>query len=256
MMGFYFAPLEGWSPLTLGTIFAEFRAEYPKTQLMPPVLEQPAALAMASSLTQAGMLPVRAGFVNKDGSQLVQVQQTLFMRNWRRSDKDQAYVAYSDLKPQFFEDWRKFLAFISDNGLKQPQVYRVEVVYINHLVRGESWENYSDLDELFQQVTLRPRAEDAWLPEVAQINLNAGYNLKDLGVALGVGIQSAIRQPDGLEIVQFTINAKCDVTTNDQRSLDDALDRAHTSVILGFEDLTTAKAHKLWGKYERAAAFD
>jgi uncharacterized protein (TIGR04255 family) len=256
MMGFYFAQLEGWNPLTLGLLFAEFRRDYPSPQFMPLVVDPSHVGATVLNLGPNGMIPVRVGFVNRDSSQLVQVQQSLFMRNWRRSSPEQDYMAYAALKPHFLKDWNRFLAFLSENQLKHPQVYRVEVIYVNHLVRGETWETYGDLEGLFRQVTLRARGDSNWLPEPAQVNINAGYNLKDVGVALQIGIQSAIRQPDGLEVIQFTINAKCDVTSNDQESLENALDRAHDSVILGFEDLTTATAHTMWGKYERTAAID
>jgi uncharacterized protein (TIGR04255 family) len=252
MMGFYFVPLEGWNALTFGLLFAEFREDYPTPQFMPPVVEQIAGRTIVN-FGQDGMIPMRVGFVNQDSSQLVQVQQSLFMRNWRRGP-GQDYTAYAALKPHFQKDWNTFLAFLSRNGLKHPQVYRVEVIYVNHLVRGESWETYGDLERLFKQVTLRARGDSNWLPDVAQLNINAGYNLKNEGVALQVSIQSAIRQPDGLEIIQFTINAKCDVTANDPESLNYALDRAHESVILGFEDLTTETAHTMWGKYERTSA--
>jgi uncharacterized protein (TIGR04255 family) len=256
MMGFYFAPLEGWNPLTLGLLFAEFRRDYPSPQFMLPIVDPSAVNVSVLNLGANGMLPVRAGFVNLDQTQLIQVQQTLFMRNWRRRGPEQDYMAYLELKPHFLEDWSRFLAFLSENKLKHPQVYRVEVIYVNHLVRGESWDKYSDLDGLFRQVTLRPQGDSDWLPEPAQVNINAGYNIKDVGVALQVVIQSAIRQPDGLEIIQFTMSAKCDVTSNDSESLASALDRAHDSAILGFEDITTAKAHSMWGKYERTAALN
>jgi len=210
-------------------------------------------ISSGATLNLLEALPLRAAFSDRSKSQLVQVQQSFFLRNWRRAHPDQKYAHYSELKPRFMSDWKRFNDFLRSVNLASPQVYRSKVIYVNHLVRGEIWNSYNDLAALLKPIA--ERASDAvrgrhylFLPEAATVNLVTGYNLAELAVSLQIQAQSAIRQPEGTEVAQLTVTAQGKPDASGEDGLVDALDRCHDAVILGFDDVTTSKAHEFWEK--------
>lgn len=251
VMGFHFAQIAGWNPLHLGQLYSDFHAEYPIGEMLAPVVD--VSLAIRGELNFEA-LPLRAAFSDKLRSQLVQVQQSFFLRNWRRVQKEQAYAHYAEMKPIFMSDWQRFKLFLEKVGLKSPEVYRSEVIYVNHLVRGEIWNSYNDLAALLKPIAQRASnvadhgRQYSFLPEAATVNLMAGYNLAELNVNLKIQAQSVIKQPEGTEVVQLSVSAHSKPDSGNAEDLANALDRCHAAVILGFDDVTTSKAHQIWGK--------
>jgi uncharacterized protein (TIGR04255 family) len=197
-------------------------------------------------------VPIRAIFTNANDTELLQVQSSMFLRNWKRTEQTQAYTHYEGLKPKFQDEWRKFAGFLHDNGLKPPQVFQCEVTYVNHLLRGREWESYNDLAKLLKPfaprlpISTTGRNYD-YLPEAATVSLNAGYHFANTGISLQIAVQSAIK-PDGSEVIQLTITAKGAPHSNSEQSVGEALDSCHDAVVLGFDDLITEAAQKLWRK--------
>lgn len=248
MMGFHFVDLPGWTPIHLGLFYAELRKDYPLIQMLPSIFDPS---------TQRGLFlgspPLRAAFVNESNSQLVQVQSSLFFRNWRRTQGASSYNHYADLKPLFLHDWEQFVAFLSRMGISQPRILQVEVNYVNQLERGRDWNSYPDLAKILKPFAARAETEShgrhySFLPGAATLFMQLGYTLPDLGVSLQVQANAAIRQPDGAEVIQLSISAKSSLEVQTSDDLSSTLDNCHDAVILGFEDLTTEYAHSLWGK--------
>ncbi|MGH9680387.1 MAG: hypothetical protein ACRD4Y_10590, partial [Candidatus Acidiferrales bacterium] len=70
-LGFYFQKIEGWNLLYYGSLWEKFRANYPKVQFLPAVMEAPVGLPMRLNF---GVPPVRVCFVDVTQTQLIQVQ--------------------------------------------------------------------------------------------------------------------------------------------------------------------------------------
>lgn len=249
-MGVYFANYAGWNILHFGKLWSLFQKDYPKGDILPPILDPRKFVQGDLEFSQ---LPFRAMFTDLSDNQLVQVQSSAFLRNWRKTAANQAYTHYADLKPKFEADWRKFSAFLEENGFPRPQVFQCEVTYVNHLVRGVEWHSYNDLAKLIKPIAPRSMVEEhgrkyTFLPEASTVALSVGYNLTDIGVSLQITCQSAVRRPDGLEVVQLTVTAKGDISNSSSGTISEMLDRCHDSVILGFDDVTTEIAHRFWGK--------
>ena len=94
-------------------------------------------------------MPVRCWFINRDETQLVQIQNNCFIRNWRRTDLTPDYLHYDVIRPLFQRDWMLFQEFLREQGLSRPTPWQCEVSYINHFVRGRDWNDYSDLNKLY-----------------------------------------------------------------------------------------------------------
>src|SRR5438874_351227 len=96
-----FDPLAKLAVPLLGLLWQRFRDEYPRFEQhpsLPPVIERLGVRATQSQLRieMGGNVAVRLWFLNKDGDQLVQVQNDRFIRNWRRVPKvvDQQYPRF------------------------------------------------------------------------------------------------------------------------------------------------------------------
>ena len=246
LMGVYFARLAEWNLLRFGQFWSELQSDYPHGQILPPIIE-PLRPEMVSEL------PVRATFINREKTELVQVQDSCFFRNWRKTEENKSYTHYEQLRPRYLHEWDRFKDFLAKKGIKAPQVYQCEVTYVNHLIRGVEWNSYLDIAKVFKPIA--PRTIDAhrgrqyeFLPEAASFGFNGGYNLAELGVTLQMQANSAVRQPDGSEVIQLTISAKGDTPTSDDSVLTETLDRCHRAVILGFSDITTEEAQQMWGR--------
>jgi uncharacterized protein (TIGR04255 family) len=73
-----FASLPGWNLAHFGSLWEQFRAQYPVVEVHPAAI----ALNSVVQLDPANP-PVRCFFLNTDGTQLVQVRSGAFVRNWR-----------------------------------------------------------------------------------------------------------------------------------------------------------------------------
>jgi len=258
LMGVRFARLSSWNILHFGQLCAFFRHSYPAAKLVPPVIEE---RDIAQGSFDFNDIPLRVILSNESETELLQVQSSMLMRNWKRTEQNEAYTHYSNLKPKFEEDWRLFKDFSQANGLAQPVVFQCEVTYVNHLLRGQVWESYNDLATLLKPFAPRRPISDSgrfyrYLPEAAAVSLNVGYHIVENGVSLQIAIQSAIRKPDGSEVIQMTITAKGPPRSNTDQSISDALDSCHDAVILGFDDVITETAQKHWGKNDSSRAGD
>src|SRR6185312_7510964 len=146
-LGVRFAPIQGWNLFHFGRLQGEFNKEYPKHELHPPL---DAVTIQIAPNQPAGMshIPIRAWFINADDTQLIQVQNNCFIRNWRKTQETPDYLHYDVIKPLFQRDWAKFRRFLVEQNLPKPSIWQCEVSYINHFVRGQDWNDFSDLKSL------------------------------------------------------------------------------------------------------------
>jgi uncharacterized protein (TIGR04255 family) len=250
LMGVHFARLAGWNILHFGQLYERFRSSYPIANLVPPVVEQRDIAQGTFNLVD---LPIRAIFTDKNDTELLQVQASMFLRNWKKTQETENYTHYAILKPKFQQEWARFTEFLQENSLKLPQVFQCEVTYVNHLVRGREWDSYNDLAKLLKPFAPRSSVVDSgrsykYLPEAAAVFLNVGYHIVETDVSLQISVQSAIRKPDGSEVIQMTITAKDAPVNNSEGSIGEALDLCHDAVIQGFDDVITEAAQQQWGK--------
>lgn len=248
LMGVHFARIGGWNILLFGQVYEHFRSMYPHAALLPPVVGQ---RDLAQGTFNLENLPIRATFSNSTNTELVQVQSSMFLRNWKRTEQTQAYTHYGSLKPKFENDWHTFSEFLQQNSLKPPQVFACEVTYVNHLLRGRDWESYNDLAKLLKPFSPRAAISSigriySFLPEAAAVSLNVGYHFTDTNVSLQIAIQSAITTPDGSEVIQMTITAKRAPGANSKEEIANALDECHDAVVRGFDDVITEAAQEKW----------
>jgi uncharacterized protein (TIGR04255 family) len=209
---FQFEPLLLVQTAHLGLLWNEYRASFPKTEERPsldPVVEQfPERPSVRVGLKFQALEnpPVpRLWFANPQGNEMIQVQNDRFIKNWRKEGDGEQYPRYEKtIRPKFDRDYHIFLAFLEKNQLGTPCVNQCEVTYVNHILAGEGWEHYGELEKIFTfwrspDLTPPGPAEDLRLHARFVIPGEAG---KPIG-RLHVDLQPAVSVSAGIEQRHF-----------------------------------------------------
>jgi uncharacterized protein (TIGR04255 family) len=243
-LSFQFTPLK-WSIPHFGAFWNEIKTDYPKFEVHPPIGEFNFQFD-AMSPEAVVNFPVRCWFINETDNRLIQVQSTRFFHNWRRPSAEVPYLHYDDLRPLFRREWERFCDFAVRQDMGKPHVLLCEVSYVNHLERGIGWDQFSELSSIFPSLGSFRGREFLKEPETAAVH--ATYVMPEMGGRLNISIQPAIRQADTKEILQLAITGSCQPPVDDVDELLKSLDACRSWVVKGFDDITSERMHKIWGK--------
>jgi uncharacterized protein (TIGR04255 family) len=243
VMGVHFVPISKWQSPYFGLFWARIKKDYPRIQMQPPIVQQPPdSIPMATQgLWEIG----RCWFFNQDETRLIQVQNNLFLHNWRKVAPSEKYPHYDKLRPHFEREWEGFRKFLDEEGLETPKIWQCEVTYVNHIDRGSGWETFADLSDVFPNWS---PGTHKFLPPPELVLLNASYPLKDANGTLQITAQPAVRQSDAKETIQLTLTARTKPLSSSNEDIYGGLDEARKWVVLGFADFTGPSMHKLWGR--------
>jgi len=240
-LGVRFSPIAGWNVFHYGLLLSRFKEDYPRQEIHPPVGEMSFQITPGQAFQD---VPIRCWFVNREDTQLVQIQNNCFIRNWRKTDATPDYLHYDVIRPLFHRDWSVFLGFLHEQQLPEPVIWQSEVTYINHFVRGRDWNDYKDLPSLYRVWKGLPTQGLFGRPEA--VGLNASYALPD-GGSLQFVSQPAIRRSDGAEIIQLAITA-VGKPAGDEIDVLSMLDSGRKAVVLGFAGFLDEGPQLKWGK--------
>lgn len=246
-LGVHFHPLENWKIPHFGLFWNHIKREYPKVEVRPALISgEVPSFELAIGGPQAEMNPpVRCWFINQSETRLIQVQNNLFIHNWRRpAGGDEQYSHYDDLRPIFEEEWRRFTDFLAEQAIGKVNVTMCEATYINHLDRGVGWESFADIPEVFP--CWSGLTSGSFLPPPQTAAIRAFYRMKQPEGQLEIAAQPAIRQTDAREIIQLNVTGRCKPASSDQRDILLSLDAAREWVVRGFTDFTSTKMHEVW----------
>ncbi|MGH8581946.1 MAG: TIGR04255 family protein [Gammaproteobacteria bacterium] len=246
-----FEKLLAMQSVHFGLFWQRVRERFPSTQDHPalaPVLEQPpGSLSQALQLRFEAqeVLPLqRIWLLNGAGTEMIQIQNDRFIKNWRKSDQE--YPHYEPvIKPAFERDFLEFQSFLTAERLGEPRPNQCEVTYVNHIVAGEGWSRWDEFDKVFTfwtQPAATPypgRAEDfafrARFPIIGPNNAWIGR--------LHVEVQAAVRLPDKQPIYAMNLTARGMYGEGI-----DFFDIGRRWIVKSFEHLTTEHMHQVWGK--------
>ncbi len=242
LMGVHFAPIEKWRGPYFGLFWSRIKKDYPRVELQPPIVAAPTPELIVSGME----LPLRCWFFNQDETRLIQLQNNLFLHNWRKVGPSGKYLHYDDLRPLFEKEWQGFRNFLEDEALGAPGVQFCEVTYVNHIDRGSGWETFAELSELFPNWS--PKTSENYLPSPELVAINASYALKGIEGRLQIIAQPAVRQTDAKETIQLTVTVRCKPSSSSNEEIYRCLDEARKWVVLGFTDFTSPRMHRIWGR--------
>jgi len=245
-LGIRFSPVEGLDLSVLaGDLFRAYGDTFPKLEVKPVIGADSLEIHFGQQQPAAFTLPIRCWFVNADGSQLVQVQNDLFIRNWRATGDSAAYQHYASIQPLFKNDWLLFRRFLAEHGFKSPSIWQCEVTYINHLIRGREWKDFQDIPALFP--IWRGIDTKNVFKSMEMASFAAGFKLPDDNGRIQFSLQPGIRR-DGREILQLTVTALGKPLGDSDDAINEWLDYGHLAVVNGFVQFTSEDAHRIWRK--------
>lgn len=251
-----FEPLHGVRVAHLGLLWTVFRDLYPRTSErvpLEPSIERFPLDAQAHSQPLLQVLtddvpPVpRFWFINESGSELIQVQNDRFVKNWRKSSAGTRYPRYeSIIRPNFDRDYQKFVGFLEEQGLGTPRINQCEVTYINHILTNDEWSSLSEVEKV---VTIWnkpgwPTAplDDCRISSRFVIPDSAGSPIGRLTFELQPALQQQDRRP--MYVLRLTARG----LLGDGLAF---LDIGREWIVRAFEGLTTPSMHRAWKRRER-----
>jgi uncharacterized protein (TIGR04255 family) len=236
-----------------GLFWRLVRDRYPTSQEHPPL--SPVVEQFAEPQFQPARLQFEAydslslrriWLLNSAGTEMMQLQNDRFIKNWRKGDEEQEYPRYEPvIRPAFERDFREFQSFLAAEKLGQTKINQCEVTYVNHVVAGEGWNGWAEIDKVFEfykQSSTGPfpgRAEDVGFHARFPI---LGPNKEPIG-RLYVEVQPAMRVPDGKPMYTFNLTAR-GMWGGDL----EFLDIGRRWIVKSFERLTTSNMHVIWKK--------
>jgi uncharacterized protein (TIGR04255 family) len=237
-----FAPLPGWTLLNYGTMWEEFRADYPTYEIQPyfpasAINAKPFDLSLASP-------PIRCFFLTSDGSQLVQSRSGAFVKNWRARPGNEEYPRYATIRPSFVKDFQTFQSYLSQNGLPALEVWKCEVTYVNHLFQGREWADAASLSLIFP--TIGSAVKPGLLGSPTNVRYAAGYELPDNDGSLQFEMLPGT-SPDGRNLIQLSITAAGPPKSSNIDDIMDWMDKGRYAVVKSFSEFTAEEVQtRIW----------
>lgn len=249
-----FEKLDSLGVPQLGYVWRAYRDRFPKTEEQPalePAFEQfgpkPGGRHGVRMELLSGPPRPRVWFLNDDGSELVQIQQDRFVRNWRKRDDEDQYPRYSSLRESFKKDLEVFCRLVEEEGWGSVQANQCEVTYVNVMPAGEGWQEYCELDKVLT-VFSRGCLDDQ-LQEPEEASLSMQYLLKEDDQPVGrlyIGANPVRRVSDNRAAFRLTLTARGRSEGSEIEGVMRFLDRGHEAVVRGFASITTAQMHEIW----------
>lgn len=245
-----FRPLGELRAIDMARLRERWRSRLPEVEEHPPLppMAEMSVPGLQIEFDAAIPLP-RWWFVTADERQLVQVQRDRLVRNWRRIDGGDPYPHYAAIRPDFDRDLADFRGFVATiAGVEDLAVRLVEVTYINPIPieAGRSWTealsaNLSSWSE---------SGGDTFLPPPDTYSLTLRYPVTVDGRRAG-SLTAAV-QPGEDErmgrVMLMQMVGRIEVDDPAGMSIGAGLDLAHEWVVRGFASLTSAAAHRAWGR--------
>jgi len=234
--GFTFPPIKGWSLFHLGLLWARLRQRYqfPEARLPIGSVEIDQVDLKLGPDVHLELLPLRSWFLDSSKNQLLQVQLNRFVRNWRAVETEQKYCHYSDLKPMFQEDWAVYREFLRDENLPEPSVFKCEVTYINHLLKGREWDTLDDIGPIFQGMNFALKGA-----LVTSVSFVAASGDKQIRMDTSPGLR-----PDGTPIIQLTLSVSGKPVGTSELDIWSKLDDCHKLLVETFAEITADDLQK------------
>lgn len=187
----------------------------------------------------------RLWLLNEQGTEMIQVQNDRFIKNWRKQGDADIYPRYEKtIRPAFERDFKDFQAFLAEESLGIPEINQCEITYVNHIVSGNGWDHFGEIDKVFSFW----KPDNSAIPGMPEdMNMHLRFPMHNPnGQMIGrlhVNIQPALRASDGKPMYVMNLTARG--LFSDPLSF---FDLGRKWIVRSFENLTTEGMHRIWGK--------
>lgn len=245
-----FETIQAMRSVHFGLFWNSVRELFPFTEDKPPispiieVASEPSPQAMQFHLEQLDFSLNRLWLLNSAGTELIQIQNDRFIKNWKQSADNVAYPHYEPvLKPAFEQDFKNFQAFLSNQQLGETKINQCEVTYVNHIMSGEGWNTWDEVENIFTFFTQFPDTPYPGKGEEVRFHTRFpiyGPNGEWIG-RLRVDVQPALRASDKKPMYVMNLTARGMIGNGY-----DFLDIGRRYIVNSFKNLTTTKMHEIW----------
>jgi uncharacterized protein (TIGR04255 family) len=256
VLGVQFAPLRGLSSGHIGWFWKRYLGdEWTNAVDTFPIMDQfetfgnqpRAKVPDLSVLLNQGPLARRVQISTETGARMVQVQPTRFHYNWQK--KAHAYPSYQDMSREFHLNFERFARFVAEAKLGPLEPNQWEITYVDHVPKGNLWENSSDWHKIFPGLLAPSSLIDGISFESVggewHFEIRPGKGRLHLGIQYGlVGEQS---EPT------LILNSTARGPINQETRLDlrAGLALGHEKLIEAFLKITSPEAHKAWKRVDQ-----
>lgn len=248
-----FAPLLGWQSPHAGLFWSQVKDRYPLTETQPALVSQLEDMDTEFPYQPQFRFEInppniqRFWFLTEAKNEVIQVQHDRFVINWRQIKGDEDYPRYAaNLRPRFVTEWSEFVAFLNAQGLGAPEILQCEVIYVNDILRGKDWHNLSEAISLF--APWWHGGTDGFLKAPDRLSVSGSFTMPERSGRLHFATTNVKRGIDGKEALQLRLTARGKPNENTIESALTWIDMGREWIVRGFADLTSKKAHELWGR--------
>jgi uncharacterized protein (TIGR04255 family) len=258
-LGMQFGALPKLRSLMISRMWDElFKERFPEIEEHPPIQRAVEKFGVVKSPAPALRLvgfdtpPVpRFWFVNgagAAGTDLVQVQQDRFVRNWRKMDDAVTYPRYERIREWFQRDATAFLRFLQTHQLGDVVPDQCDVTYVNHVKPGTVWKEHGELGRVV--LPWSGQHSDDFLPPEEDVTLQSRYIIPgEKGEPIGrltVAVQPAYMTDTEEPVLQMTLIARGRPMGDGLAGVLKFLDLGREWVVRGFASITTRQMHQIW----------
>lgn len=186
-----------------------FRGGYPTVQQVPPLGDisvGPQTVQQAIQVISPADLP-RLWFISQDTHDLVQVQDTRLVQNWRRADQipgDRSYPGYESVRSRFVESWNTLERWLERHEASPLRLAIAELSYVNSIPM-----NHHGKDRRLSEVLAFYKATDT---PIKVINFNSSWSERIEEIDGFVHVQVITQPlPDGQPAMALHLTARCPV---------------------------------------------
>lgn len=245
VFGISFNPLHKMKAAHIGLFWEIVKKEFPWCKQAPIIGSIDDIVELETGLP----LPI-TWFINEGVDHLIQIQKNKFFLNWRKKEK--AYPHFDEISKIFFKQHESFYNFIYQNDLGSIEYKSFELRYINHIPKGEGWEDIKLISDLFPDITWENNKK-RFLHDPEAIIWQAVFNLPEDKGKLFIKLQPGIRSIDKHQLIILEITARGISNDKTDEGLTEWFNMAHEWVVLSFEDITSDEVQKdIWRKIDNA----
>lgn len=232
-----------------GTLWQGYKKDYPLCQEQPPlapIIEKyDAAPQKQFHITEVPPLP-RIWFVSSDDRGVVQIQRDRFLHNWKKANSGDEYPRYGTVISLFKNRLSIFEKFLSANNIGQIEPIQYEMTYVNHIIKGEGWDNMGEIGKLFPDFCLRTDPS-RFLPGPDVINWKTTYVLPNRKGRMHVTLRNGVLSNINKSVIVMELTVRGIGEDKSREAMWPWFDTAREWIVKGFSDLTSKEAQeKIW----------
>lgn len=246
VLSIQYKPLKSFSNVHLWGYWDQIKEDYPKTIDQEPLESQEELFG--DDIQRGPNLPQllmrkhasRVQAVSDDEQKMIQFQNGRFIFNWRKQE-DIEYPRWDTVYQEFHERFEQFRSHISESLQVELELNQWEVTYVNHLLKGESWESESDIPELLPGLVGSAVFSEGKLESLKN---QMQFVFPNNDGRLYIDMKKAFLLKNKEELFVLKLTSRGPVTNSDE--IANSLSKGREAIVKAFTELSSDVAHEKW----------